>query len=178
MFLFRFYFGWKSHYSADPNLRFRSFRFRICPRWTIVHRGDPFSHPSGSSALRPIRSTSNSNRKERAEMAPGPGSLRLGFLGQLSFILQPPWLASCRWTGRAPNPEITPGSRKRSVPGRVHSAPERCGSQAPFWPRSNPLLTHGAVESPVNFFFADFLKSRELPLPISPKGSTSNPVPG
>ena len=41
------------------------------------------------------------------------------------------------------------GSRKPSVPGRVHSVPKSCGSQsATALPRSNPFLTRGTVESP------------------------------
>ena len=69
--------------------------------------------------------TSNSNRKERAGRLL-PGSLRLGFLGHQSSTPAAPSLASRSGTGLAPNPGI-PGSRKLSVPGRVHSEPESCG---------------------------------------------------
>src|SRR4051794_38001751 len=41
------------------------------------------------------------------------------------------------------------GTRKLSVPGRVHSVPESCGSQAALrLPRSNPFVTRDTVESP------------------------------
>ena len=75
---------------------------------------------------------------------------------------------------------LTPGSRKPSVPGRVHSVPESCGSQAArgALPGSNPLLTHGTVESPTKRFLRRFLKNREPPPPISPVAPMSNTGPG
>ena len=75
---------------------------------------------------------------------------------------------------------LTPGSRKPSVPGRVHSVPESCGSQAALGalPGSNPLLTHGTVESPTKRFLRRFLKNREPPPPISPVAPMSNTGPG
>jgi hypothetical protein len=43
----------------------------------------------------------------------------------------------------------TGGTRKLSVPGRVHSIPKSCGSQEPVpVPESNPFLTRDTVESP------------------------------
>jgi hypothetical protein len=43
----------------------------------------------------------------------------------------------------------TGGTRKRSVPGRVHSIPKSGGSpEASLLPEANPLLTRGTVESP------------------------------
>ena len=124
---------------------------------SLAHRGDTFSHPSGSSAwLRPISLTSISNRKEwgrDCSRSPTPsGSV---FLVHCLFITATPLLASRSDTGLAPNPGSPRGSRKRSVPGRVHSIPKSCGSQtAAALPRSNPLLTHGTVESPAKLFFA------------------------
>jgi hypothetical protein len=49
-----------------------------------------------------------------------------------------------------------PGSRKPSVPDRVHSVPESYGSQTALCalPGSNPCVTHGTVESPGKLFFA------------------------
>jgi hypothetical protein len=41
------------------------------------------------------------------------------------------------------------GTRKLSVPGRVHSVSKSCGSQETFPPpESNPYVTRGTVESP------------------------------
>src|SRR5258706_652290 len=53
------------------------------------------------------------------------------------------------------------GTRKRSVPVRVHSVPKSFGftSHACAWPASNPFLTHGTVESPAKL----------LPLQITAK---------
>jgi len=43
----------------------------------------------------------------------------------------------------------TSGTRKLSVPGRVHSIPKSCGSlEALSLPGANPFLTRGTVESP------------------------------
>jgi hypothetical protein len=76
-------------------------------------------------------------------------------------------VASRRDTGLAPNPGSIPGSRKRSVPGPVHSIPESCGSQAAVGlPGSNPLLTQGTVESPEKRCFRRWLNNRERPSPI------------
>ena len=122
-----------------------------------------------------MSATSISNRKERAGLNPGPDSLRLGFLGQQTFTLAAPLLASRSGTGLAPTPNPF-GARKPSVPGRVHSVLESCGSQAALGalPGSNPFLTHGTVESPAKLFLRRFLKNREPPLPISPVAPGSN----
>ena len=72
------------------------------------------------------------------------------------FYSAAPILASCGGTGFAPNPGLA-GSRKLSVPGRVHSIPKSCGSQAALTlAGSNPFLTHGTVESPAKLFLHRF----------------------
>jgi len=49
----------------------------------------------------------------------------------------------------------TSGTRKLSVPGRVHSVSKSCGYQEAFLPpKSNPFLTHGTVESPAKLSYA------------------------
>jgi hypothetical protein len=55
----------------------------------------------------------------------------------------------------APNPDSS-GSRKRSVPVRVHSVRKNSGFTGPgcLAPASNPLLTHGTVESPAKLSLA------------------------
>jgi len=109
---------------TDPNLRFRLFRFRICVGGALPAERDPFSHPSGSSAwMKPMFLNLNFEPKGAApddSWFPAPsGSV---FLVHRSFTpAAPNWQAAVR-TGLAPNPG-NPGSRKRSVPVRVHSIP-------------------------------------------------------
>jgi hypothetical protein len=46
----------------------------------------------------------------------------------------------------------TGGTRKLSVPGRVHSRPKSSGSpKAGLLPESNPFVTRGTVESPAKY---------------------------
>ncbi len=112
-------------------------------------------------------------------MTPGPDSLRLGFLGHQSFTLAAPLLASRSGTGLAPNPGCFRDPEnlqcravfiqyQRAVVLRQRSA----------LPESNPLLTHGTVESPAKLFLRRFLKNREPPPPISPVVLASNTCPG
>ena len=123
-----------------------------------------------------------SNRKEQTGFLP-PGSLRLGFVGQPFFYPRVPALASARVHHPCAHPTLG-GTRKPSVPGRVHSVPERCGSQAAaslLLPGSNPLLTRDTVASPakcVSQAASSLNQAREQPLPISPKSSRSNPFAG
>jgi hypothetical protein len=68
---------------TDPSLRFRSLN-RTFVGW--AQRGDPFSQPSGSSALRAdVLAESNFEPKGVDRMNPAPASLRLGFVGQRLF---------------------------------------------------------------------------------------------
>ena len=87
-----------------------------------------------------------SNRKERTGPLL-PGSLRLGFVGQPFY-----YHARSFWQARVHQPcahPATGGTRKLSVPGRVHSVSKSCGSSEAWpLPESNPLLTRGTVESP------------------------------
>ena len=54
----------------------------------------------------------------------------------------------------------TGGTRKRSVPGRVHSVSKSCGSRcAAARCGANPLLTHGTVESPAKLSLRHYLES-------------------
>jgi hypothetical protein len=123
--------------------------------------------------------TSNSNRKERAGLLQVPtpsGSVVL----VTSLLLLRPLVGKSQSHWSRAQSRLTPGSRKPSVPGRVHSVPESCGSQAALGalPGSNPLLTHGTVESPTKRFLRRFLKNREPPPPISPVAPMSNTGPG
>jgi hypothetical protein len=46
----------------------------------------------------------------------------------------------------------TGGTRKLSVPGRVHSVPKSSGSpKAGLLPESNPFVIRGTVESPAKY---------------------------
>ena len=141
--------------------------------------GDPFSHPSGSSAsVRPMFRSPTFEPKgagrdyARSRLPPARFSRSPVFYHWHCLCSKPPW----HWP-RAQS-RFSPGSRKPSVPGRVHSVPESCGSQAAFaLPGSNPLLTHGTVESPAKLFLP-LLKNREPPRPISPMAPVSNTCPG
>src|SRR5581483_7783196 len=78
---------------------------------------------------------------------PSPGSLRLGFSFHRSSTTR------CRsgkraFTCSAPIPP-SGGTRKPSVPGRVHSVSKSCGCpESSRFPGSNPFLTRDTVESP------------------------------
>ena len=116
-------------------------------------RGDPFSHPSGSSALRrPISLDLNfepkgADRTSPARLPPARFSWSPVFYSCRPILGKP----QSHWP-RAQSRRV-PESRKLSVPGRVHSAPKRCGSRAALCaPGSNPLLTHDTFESPVKLF--------------------------
>ena len=65
-------------------------------------------------------------------MFPWPYSLRLGFSWSAVFYTCSPVTGEpqLHYTGLAPNPDYT-GSRKPSVPGRVHSIPKSCRA---LWP--------------------------------------------
>ena len=94
----------------------------------LLHRGDPFSHPSGSSAV-------------------DKNSSVLSFLYIKNFFVFVFLAIDLR-------PSRFSGTRKPSVPVRVHSVRESFGftdsrCQAPA---SNPLLTRDTVESPAKPF--------------------------
>jgi hypothetical protein len=98
-----------------------------------------------------------SNRKERA------GSCSRSRLPPARFCWSPVFYHCRRPSGKPqwhwPQRPILvhPGSRKLSVPVRVHSVPKSCGCQgAATLPGSNPLLTHGTVESPAKFLSRRF----------------------
>ncbi len=138
-------------------------------------RGDPFSHPSGSSARQQVRAAHPPFEPKGtggARPLPVPS-------GSLFFVHPPntPGLQACQapsarfsyyvflggacaaFTHRY-DPQLRAGnlvrptrhreSRKRSVPVRVHSVRQSsgfAGSGCPA-PAANPLLTRGTVESP------------------------------
>src|SRR5690242_14399521 len=96
--------------------------------------------------------------------------LRL-FCRHLPNIPAPP-IGQARWTAVPLNclspadaHPATGGTRKPSVPGRVHSEPKSCGCRRAAAPAdSNPLLTHGTVESPAKCLEAALLiMHRESP---------------
>ena len=68
------------------------------------------------------------------------------FVGSFSLFQKESQDKPLAQQGSAPNPGI-PGSRKLSVPGRVHSILESYGSPQASLLGSNPFLTHGTVES-------------------------------
>jgi hypothetical protein len=132
--------------ALEPAFSFLSIPSRCAPVRTV----DPFSHPSGSSAWRAGVPIQFSNRKERT--------------GLLSPWLPPArfFLVNCsittrvRFGKRVRSPTLRPspdsrGTRKLSVPGRVHSVPERFGCRGDR--SSNPLLTRDTVESPAKSCF-------------------------
>jgi len=92
----------------------------------LLRGGDPFSHPSGSSAP----------------------AFEFPFLKVLFSELFDP--VADHWI-RHPIP--IPGSRKRSVPVRVHSVSKELWFAAASRPSASNLpLTHGTVESPAKLF--------------------------
>jgi hypothetical protein len=98
----------------------------------LLHRGDPFSHPSGSSAA-----------DEKA------------FLFFLLFLYIKSFFVFIFDSFPCAHP-ASGGTRKPSVPVRVHSVRESFGfadsrCQAPA---SNPFLTRDTVESPAKLFQA------------------------
>ena len=115
--------------------------------------------------------------KEAGQAVPGPGSFRLGFSWSAFFYPGGSILASRRGIDLSAQSRTVPGSRKPSVPGRVHSIPKSYGSQVAVGrPGSNPLLTHDTVESPAKRCFLPLLKNREPPPPINPQGSKVQPL--
>jgi hypothetical protein len=87
-------------------------------RYHSLSGGDPFSHPSGSSASRPAWVTDRT-------VAGGLPSAR-----------------------NARPPPGTPGARKHSVPNRVHSVGNDLWLALPLGGASNLSQTQGLVESP------------------------------
>ena len=138
--------------AIEPAFSFVSIPY--LPRRPTERRGDPFSHPSGSSALRrPISLDLNFEPKgagrdcSRSRLPPARFSWSPVFYSCRPILGKP----QSHWP-RAQSRRV-PGSRKLSVPGRVHSVPKSCGSQAALCaPGSNPLLTHDTVESPAKLF--------------------------
>lgn len=108
-------------------------------------------------------------------MTPGPNSLRLGFL-VISFLLHGPRSGKPQLhcpraqSGVTPDPENVQ-CRAVFIQYQRAVVPQA----ATTLPRSNPFPTHGTVESPAKLFLSRLLKNRELPLPIKPWGSKSNP---
>ena len=132
-------------HKSDPNLGFHCVN-RIFAG--LARRGDPFSQPSGSSAFL-ADASGGLIRTERSGpdvSCPAPsGSV---FLGQ-PFYYHTRWFWQARGVHQLCAHPATGGTRKLSVPGRVHSIPKSCGSQEAFLPPgSNPFLTRGTVESP------------------------------
>src|SRR5437879_5433878 len=74
----------------------------------------------------------------------------------------------------------TGGTRKLSVPGRVHSIPKSCGSQEPsLVPESNPFLTRGTVEPPAKCLQAALYKSKQSSrLQSNHRALAPTPLPG
>ena len=76
----------------------------------------------------------------------------------LSFLYKLPRLCLGLSCDQPVRPSRFCGTRKRSVPVRVHSVSKSSGfadaSSKP--PASNPLLTHGTVESPAKHFLKQF----------------------
>jgi len=104
-----------------------------------------------------------------------PDSLRLGFSWSAFSYSGSAQRASRQRTGPAPNPGF-PGSRKLSVPGRVHSIPKSCGSQPASAPSgSNPFLTRDTVESPAKLFSAH-LNLRRVAAPNQTTGFQVQPL--
>ena len=97
----------------------------------------------------------NFEPKEAGQAVPGPGSFRLGFSWSAFFYPGGSLLASRRGIDLSAQSQFILGSRKPSVPGRVHSVLKSYGSQAAAKrQRSNPWLTHGTVESPAKRLLA------------------------
>ena len=134
-------------FQANSSLRFR----RLIPDPV---RGDPFSHPSGSSAWVELDYQLRTERNQQVALAWFPPARFLGH----PFLR--PAAHSCQAAHRAPTAG-TAAARKRSVPGRVHSVYKNFG-----WSRgyaaANPLWTHGTVESPAKLSFVAQLANRSV----------------
>jgi len=118
---------------------------RIFVGW--AQRGDPFSQPSGSSAFLAdaLAGLIRTERSGPDVSCPAPSGSFSWSTVLLPHVLV---LASACVHQLCAHP-ATGGTRKLSVPGRVHSIPKSCGSQEAFLPPgSNPFLTRGTVESP------------------------------
>ena len=124
-----------------------------------LRRGDPFSHPSGSSARWQVRAIHPTlNRKElggnaQSQFPPARlfcSTVRIA-LGAV-LVKSDPATMNCFHLSPA-RPTRGCESRKRSVPLRVHSVFKRSGFVSPLSAlTSNPFLTHGSVESPAKVF--------------------------
>jgi len=128
----------------DPNLGFHCVN-RIFAG--LARRGDPFSQPSGSSAFwadvlaEPHFEPKGAGGTSPARLPPARFSWSTVLLPHASV------LASVCVHQRCAHP-ATGGTRKRSVPGRVHSIPKSSGFPEARPPGANPFLTRGTVESP------------------------------
>ena len=132
---------------AHTILRFRRL-IRMLPT-PKGQRGDPFSQPSGSSALwdddreeEPL-----SNRKERTGFLP-PGSLRLGFVGQPFFYHACPLWQARAFTIPAPIPPSAGPENLQCRAAFIHDLRAVVPMRASLLPGSNPFLTRGTVASP------------------------------
>jgi hypothetical protein len=136
-----------------------------------LRRGDPFSHPSGSSAwgadvlAEPYFEPKGAGRDcSRPRLPPAR------FSWSAVLLPQAPALASACVHRPCAHP-ATGGTRKRSVPGRVHSVSKSCGSRsAPARWGANPFLTHGTVESPAKLSLRHCIESA--------RAAASNQSPG
>jgi hypothetical protein len=124
--------------------------------------------------MRPISisSTSISNRKERACIEPGPGSLRLGFSWSSVFYSRSRLSGKSRSHWPRAQSRFLPRSRKRSVPGRVHSIPKSSGSLVapPGASGVQPISDsrHGRITC--KSFFTQLLKSKTAATSNQPTG--------
>src|SRR5438876_5110779 len=100
----------------------------------------------------------------------------------LSFLYKLPRLCFGLSCDQPERPSRFCGTRKRSVPVRVHSVSKSSGftdASCPA-PASNPLLTHGTVQSPAKRFLKQFhcVEGGVRPPPISPEGFAPTPSSG
>jgi hypothetical protein len=128
----------------DPNLGFHCVN-RIFAG--LARRGDPFSQPSGSSAFAADVLAEPHFEPKGADGTSPARLLPARFSWSAVLLPHAPVLASVCVHQRCAHP-ATGGTRKRSVPGRVHSIPKSGGFPEAPPPGANPFLTHGTVESP------------------------------
>ena len=148
-----------------PNLSFRLIDSGRFSAGHCLRRGDPFSHPSGSSAWQQVRAihphlNRKGGRKGHTPPArfcrhrPNIQSARLGqapcssglYVHVVDALLSPAAFAPEPLGSSKPRPTRFGESRKRSVPLRVHSHSKELWFRGPpvvRLPTSNPFLTHG-----------------------------------
>jgi hypothetical protein len=155
-YLLRLFCGCRNAFCSSAVTRSPSFRWFDSRPFlsSLATGGDPFSHPSGSSAVEPYL-----NRRE--PMPCGSGLSPARFVGTFRLLQRVPQ-SKPRLGVLRPIP-VVPGSRKLSVPGRVHSVQRVYGflRRGKPSPKSNPFVTHGTVESSANLFYSCFHKSKK-----------------